>query len=97
MAGNGSMGIGTKTRARGPGQPTVDGLSSTNASGLRIAETNHPKNERPKVCVAMTQQNGEYGRGNESAPQKLLQLVGCRDPKARLVPWVRPRPLLAKQ
>jgi hypothetical protein len=45
----------------------------------------------------MTQQSGEYGRGNESAPQKLLQLVGCRDPKARLVPWVRPRPLPAKQ
>ena len=97
VAGNGSIGVGTKARARGPDQPTVESLARTNASGLRIAETNLLKNERPKVCVAMTQQSGEYGRGNESAPQKLLQLVGCRDPKARLVPWVRPRPLPAKQ
>ena len=97
MAGNGSIGVGNKTRAHGPGQPTVESLAGTNASGLRIAETNPLKNERPKVCVAMTQQSGEFGRGNQSAPQKLLQLVGCRDPNARPVPWVRPRPLPAKQ
>ena len=98
MAGNGSIGVGTKTRtSRGPRQPAVESLAPTNVSGLRIAEANLLKNERPKVCVAMTQQSGEFARGNQSAPQKLLQLVGCRDPEARRVPWARPRPLPAKQ
>ena len=44
----------------------------------------------------MAQQRGD-SRGNQSAPQKLLHLVGCRDPKARPTPWVRPRPLPAKR
>jgi hypothetical protein len=38
---------------------------------------------RPRVCTAMAQQCGDSGRGNQSAPQKLVHLVGCRDPKAR--------------
>ncbi len=97
MAGNGVSGVGTKARTRGPGQPTVESPAETNASGLRIAETNLLRKQRLKVCIAMTQQSGEFSRGNQSAPQKLPQLVGCRDPKARLVPWVRPRPLPAKQ
>jgi hypothetical protein len=41
----------------------------------------------------MTQQCGDLGRGNESAPQKFVHLVGCRDAKARPEPWVRPRPV----
>jgi hypothetical protein len=97
VAGNGSIGVGAKTRARGPGRPAIENVAGTGVSGLQIAETNFPRKQRPKVCVAMTQQSGEFGRGNQSAPQKLPQLVGCRDPKARLVPWVRPRPLPAKQ
>ena len=48
------------------------------------------KAERPRICGAMSEQRGDSG--NQSAPQKLVQLVGCRDPKARLKPWVRPRP-----
>jgi hypothetical protein len=31
----------------------------------------------------MAQQCGDIGRGNQSAPQKFVRLVGCRDPKAR--------------
>jgi hypothetical protein len=38
---------------------------------------------------AMSQQRCDSG--HESAPQKFVQLVGCRDPKARHEPWVRPR------
>ena len=44
---------------------------------------------RPKVCTAMAQQCGS-DRGNQSVPQKLVHLVGYRDPKARTEPWVRP-------
>jgi hypothetical protein len=40
----------------------------------------------------MSQQHGDSGRGNESVPQKFVQLVGCRDPKAKVEPWVRPHP-----
>jgi len=41
----------------------------------------------------MTQQTGDGGRGNQSAPQKLVHLVGCRDRKAWAEPWVRPSPM----
>jgi hypothetical protein len=40
-----------------------------------------PKSARAGICGAMAQQRGDSGRGNESAPQKFLQLVGYRDPK----------------
>jgi hypothetical protein len=33
----------------------------------------------------------------ESTPQKLVHLVGYRDPKAQPEPWVRPGPLQMKQ
>jgi hypothetical protein len=97
VAGDGNIGVGAKSRAGRPGQPTFESLAGTNVPGPRIAETNLRSKERPRVCVAMTQQTDEFGRGNQSAPQKLLQLVGCRDPNAGHVPWVRPRPLPAKQ
>jgi len=38
----------------------------------------------------MSLQYGDGGRGNESAPQKFVHLVGYRDPKPRVGPWVRP-------
>jgi hypothetical protein len=44
----------------------------------------------------MSQQRGDSG--HESAPQKLLQLVGYRDPNARPDAWVRPtRPVAIKR
>jgi hypothetical protein len=41
----------------------------------------------------MSQQCGDIGRGNQSAPQKFVQLVGFRDPKAQSKPPVRPAPV----
>jgi hypothetical protein len=43
----------------------------------------------PKISGAMSQQCADSG--NASSPQKLVHLVGCRDPKARPEPWVRTR------
>ena len=43
----------------------------------------------------MSQQRGDSG--NFSAPQKFVQLVGCRDTRARPKPWVRPQSVLVKQ
>jgi hypothetical protein len=79
--GNGNIDVGIKTPAR----------KSNGPSALRTFETKPLSKERPRICVAMAQQSGDFGRGNQSAPQKLLQLVGCRDPKPRPTPWVRPR------
>ena len=74
-------------------QRSAEGNGSTDA---RIDRQNPKTTERP-ICGAMSQQYGDSHRGNESAPQKLVQLVGCRDPKARSEPWVRPHLSPAKR
>jgi hypothetical protein len=77
------------------------GNEAARQSGQRAIEnpaaTNRLTKARPGVCGAMAQQGGDFGRGNQSAPQKLLQLVGCRDPKARPELWVRPGPAPLKR
>jgi len=43
-----------------------------------------PKTDSTGFCGAMTEQRHTDGRGeNESAPQKFVHLIGCRDPNAR--------------
>jgi hypothetical protein len=56
-----------------------------------------PKSERARNCGAMAQQSCDSGRGNQSSPQKFVQLVGYRDPKARPEPGVNPRPAPVKR
>ena len=41
------------------------------------------KPERAAVCVAMSEQRGQYHRGTESTPQGLVRLIGCRQTIAR--------------
>jgi hypothetical protein len=82
---------------RKPGQPIIKRSAESNGStDVRIDRQNPLKTERP-ICGAMSQQYGDSNRRNESAPQKFVQLVGCRDPKARSEPWVRPLPSPAKR
>ena len=82
---------------RKPGQPMIERSTESNSStDVRIDRQNPLKTARP-ICGAMSQQYGDSHRGNESAPQKFLQLVGCRDPKARSEPWVRPLSSPAKR
>ncbi len=64
--GNGNIDVGSATPTRKPGQPVE-----------RQGETSeHPVS----LCGAMSQQGSEF-RGNVSAPQKFVHLVGCRDRK----------------
>jgi hypothetical protein len=64
------------------------------ASRPRIEKS--PKKVLNRICGAMSQQRGDSG--HESAPQKLVHLVGFRDPTARPDPWVRPtRPAAIKR
>ena len=51
-----------------------------------------PRTKPPRRSGAMAQQRGDSGRGHQSAPQELLQLVGCREPKTKLGPKLRPYP-----
>lgn len=90
--GNGNIDVGNKTPTRKPGRPMIERLAGTSGSSeLRIGQPNPLKTSRPGICGAMSQQCGDSG--NVSAPQKFVQLVGCRDPKARPEPWVRPGPV----
>jgi hypothetical protein len=91
--GNGNIDVGNKAPTRKPDQPIVERVAKSDGSSeQRIDKQDYPRTERPKICGAMSQQRGDSGRGNQSAPQKLVQLVGCRDSKLRPEPLVRPRP-----
>jgi hypothetical protein len=96
--GNGNIDVGKKNPTRKGGQRIVQGLTARDGSPeLRIDDPNPRRKEPVKVCGAMSQQYGDGGRGNESAPQKFVHLVGYRDPKARPEPWIRPSANAAKR
>jgi hypothetical protein len=76
-----------KTGNRKPALPVVE----------RLAKTHSPSAPHPRVCRAMLQQCADSGRGNQSAPQKFVQLVGCRDLKAGPQPAGRTRPAPVKR
>jgi hypothetical protein len=87
----GSIDVGNKSAARQPGGAILERLARTgDTPGPRIEAPNTVRTKRPGNCGAMSQQCGDSG--NYSTPQKLVQLVGCRDPKASSGPWVRPGP-----
>ena len=71
----GNIDVGNKTAARNPGRP----IARTDRE-LRIEAPNTVRMKRPANCGAMSQQCGDSG--NHSTPQKFVQLVGCREPKA---------------
>jgi hypothetical protein len=94
--GNGNNDVGTKNPTRKTGKPSIQRLSGSNSlPELRIDQSTSPQAERRKVCGAMTLQSGDSGWGNQSAPQKLLHLVGCREQKAP--PELAQRPIPAKR
>ena len=87
VVGNGNIDVGSENLTRKPGQPAVEVLGDGSAKP-RIEGRNPLRTERPRISGAtisgaMAQQCGDLGRGNQSAPQKFVRLVGCRDPKAR--------------
>jgi hypothetical protein len=96
FVGNGNIDVGNQSAIRKSGQPIVQPPAGIDgASESRIDQANSLKSERPRISGAMSQQCGD--NGNVSAPQKFVHLIGCRDPKARPEPWVRPRPAAVKQ
>lgn len=97
--GNGNSDVGKAGPTRKLRRPSVESLAGPDGfPQLRIDGRGPVKadRERERICGAMSQQHGDSGRGNESVPQKLVHLVGCRDPNARTGPWIRPRPASLK-
>jgi hypothetical protein len=90
--GNGNIDVGSRTPTRDFGQTAVERLADSGCfPELRIDRQNPLQRERARKCGAMSEQSADSGRGNEQVPQKLVHLVGYRDPNARPEPWVRPR------
>lgn len=96
--GNGNVDVGRKYPTRKPG-PTVDRLARSDSPEPRLDTLSLPADrrnqQRPINSGAMSLQGGDGGRGNQSAPQKFVRLVGYRDPNSG--PWIRPRSDAAKQ
>jgi hypothetical protein len=82
---DGNIDAGNKTGNRRSGLPVVE----------RLAKTDRSSAPRPRICRAMLQQCADSG--NQSAPQKFVQLVGCRDLKAAPQPGGRSRPAPVKR
>jgi hypothetical protein len=97
VVGNGNTDVGKKTPTRESGQPIIERLASSGFPDLRIDHQDGLKRERPRKCGAMSEQSSDSGRGNEQVPQKLVHLVGYRDPNAGPDPWIRPQPIPAKR
>ncbi len=87
VVGNGNIDVGNERLTRKPGQPAVetlpDGASRPPIEKPSPLRQNLLRTKRTRMSGAMAQQCGDIGRGNQSAPQKFVRLVGCRDPKAR--------------
>jgi hypothetical protein len=97
VVGNGNTDVGSKTLTRESGQPIIERLTSSGFPDLRIDIRNGLKPEGARKCGAMSEQSADSGRGNEQVPQKLVHLVGYRDPNAGPDPWIRPRPIPVKR
>jgi hypothetical protein len=87
--GIGNNDVGKKTLTRTTGQPIVQ-MNGSGSSEKRIGQ--QMQAEQPQNCGAMSQQGSFSFHGNQAAPQKLVQLVGCRNPEVVADPWIRPRP-----
>jgi hypothetical protein len=72
-------------------RPVIEGLIS--GAERRMSPRTAPNGKRTVLCEtqgAMSLQSSDAAHGHESTPQKLLQLVGYRDPHAAYS-WHRPR------
>jgi hypothetical protein len=58
---------------------------------IGVGNKNAPRKAGQQMAGAMSQQGAPIMGDNQSSPQKFVQLVGCRDPKAR---DLKPRDLM---
>jgi hypothetical protein len=80
--GSGNTDVGNKTPTRKPGQPEHSGSDRLRIDPSLKTDLQERASGSPAgLCGAMSQQGSEF-RGNVSAPQKFVHLVGCREHKA---------------
>jgi hypothetical protein len=96
--GNGSIDTSPKgllfgSRAR---RPVGNPAAAAGFPEMQVDTSPRSKEDKFRVCGAMSQQHGQNGRGNESVPQKFVRLVGCRDPNARAGNAIHRRPAVTK-
>ena len=89
VVGNDNLRVGNLPPTRKTGQPIVEQMKGSGSSDAGVKQM---QAEQPRNCGAMSQQGSFSYHGNVSVPQKLVHLVGCRDPKVRAEPWARPAP-----
>ena len=77
--GNGNIDVDSISRPRKTGQPNVERLIESSFFDLPIDPQDVARAEQHGPCGAMAQQCGDSGY--QSAPQKFIHLVGCRDTK----------------
>ena len=65
----------------GSGNIDVGRATPTRKAGPPVERQGETREHPVSLCGAMSQQGSEF-RGNVSAPQKFVHLVGCRDRKA---------------
>ena len=66
----------------GSGNINVGSTTPTPKSGQPVERQGKTLEHPVSPCGAMSQQGSEF-RGNVSAPQKFVHLVGCRERKAK--------------
>jgi hypothetical protein len=71
--------VGGNPSIRGPSQAQAQAQVQAQASDR--SRVDRQDKRRAALCGAMSQQRDDSGA--QSMPQKLVQLVGCRDPKMR--------------
>jgi hypothetical protein len=78
--GSGNFDVGSTTPTRRPDRPVADGSELRIDPSVKTERQEKAPEHPASVCGAMSQQGSEF-RGNVSAPQKFVRLVGCRDRK----------------
>jgi hypothetical protein len=85
--GNGNSDVDSTTPTRKSGPPILEPLVGyVGFAGLPGEHKTRVPGEPAGKCGAMSEQSADSGRGNEQVPQKLVHLVGTRDPSLRLPP-----------
>ena len=90
---NGSVDVDSVSRPHETGQPGIERLIENDFPELQIDQPDFPGIEAGRRCSAMAQQRGDCGY--QSAPQKFVHLVGCRD--TSVCPESADRPALPKR
>lgn len=87
--GNGSIDVDSISRPRKIGQPSIGRVIKTSFFELQSGQQALTGADHTRPCGAMAQQCGDSGY--QSAPQKFIHLVGCRDTRVCPAPADRPK------